>query len=357
VRPRLASLLALSTVASIAIACSGGGDSGGSGSGGGSGEAPRHHGLTEEEAAQTVAKIGDHTITVGEVAEEIANKGPFLRSRYNSPERRRELLDQLVRFELLAQEADTRGFDEAPEVRRTREQIMIRRFLKQEYEDRIQLTDITDDEVRAYYEAHPDEFHQPEQVRASQILFAREADARRVLAQILASPTDVRLFRQLAEQYDTDPATHDRFGDLGFFSRPEARREGEPEVPPELANAAFALETIGQVAPELVHSARGWHIVKLTGRRAALERSLDEASRPIRHRLWRERREHEIESLVDRLTSEADVEEHLDLLSQIHIDVPEGAFPTDATAPGPVIAPPTGAAPIPQMPTVPGGAH
>jgi peptidyl-prolyl cis-trans isomerase C len=343
---RLLAVLFLSTVGSIALACSGGDDDHGSGSA----DQPRVHGLTEEEAAQTLAKIGDHTITVGEFAEEIANKGPFLRTRYNSPERRRELLDQMIRFELLAQEADARGFDDAPEVQRTRKQILIRRFLKQEYEDRIQPTDITDDEVRAYYEAHPTEFHQPEQVRISHILFQREADATRVLRQIQASPTDVRLFRQLAEQFDTDPTTHDHFGDVGFFSRTEDRRDGEPEVPAEVATAAFSMETIGAVYPSVVHSSRGYEIIKLTGRRAALARSLEESSRPIRNRLWRERREHEIEALVDRLTSEADVEEHLDLLDQIHIDVPAGAVPT-VPEPPPVV--PTTTAPPPSTGATP----
>ncbi len=333
---RLAALLALSTLGSIAIACSGEGDHPAA-----SGDAPRVHGLTEEEAAQTLAKIGDHTITVGEFAEEIANKGPFLRTRYNSPERRRELLDQMVRFELLAQEADARGFDDAPEVQRTRKQILIRRFLKQEYEDRIQPTDVTDEQVQAYYDANRAEFHQPEQVRISHIVFAREADATRVLRQVQASPSDVRLFRQLAEQFDTDPTTHDRFGDVGFFSRLEERRADEPTVPAEVATAAFSMESIGAVFPTVIHSARGYEIIKLTGRRAALDRTLEEASRPIRMRLWRERREHEIEALVERLTAEADVEEHLDVLDQIHIDVPEGAVPTvDPVGPVPHIAPP-----------------
>jgi peptidyl-prolyl cis-trans isomerase C len=337
---RLAALVVLSIVGSIALACSGG-ETGSTSSP----EAPRVHGLTEEEAAQTLAKIGDHTITVGEFAEEIANKGPFLRARYNSPERRRELLDQLVRFELLAQEAHSRGLDEEPEVQRTRKQVLIRRFLKQEYEDRIQPTDITDDEVRAFYEAHPSEFHQPEQVRISHILVAREADATRILRLIQASPNDVRLFRQLAEQYDTDPATRDRFGDVGFFSRPADHRDGEPTVPAEVATAAFGMETIGAVFPAVVHSDRGYEIVKLTGRRAALDRSLDESSRTIRNRLWRERRESEIEGLVERLTAEADVEEHLELLDQIHIDVPEGGLPVPLPAPlqTPTVPPTTGA--------------
>jgi peptidyl-prolyl cis-trans isomerase C len=322
---RLGLLLLVSTVASVALACSGGEEA----SSATTPEGERIHGLTAEERAATLAKIGDREISVGEFGEIVASKGPFLSVRYNSPERRRELLDQLVRFELLAHEADERGYDELPEVRRARKQIVIRRFLKREYEDRFAPDDVSDADVAAYYASHEGEFNKPAQVRISQILFTNEATARRVLRQLLASPTDVRLFRALAEEHNTDPATRDRFGDVGFVSAPAERQPGEPEVPAEVATAAFAIESIGGVAPELVHSAAGWHIVKLTGRRAPLHRSLEEATRPIRHRLFRERREAAIEELITRLHAAADVHEDLSVLDSIHIDLPpEGVTPT-----------------------------
>lgn len=324
--------LASATV-SAGVACSGGTEPAGGGS---RPEDERVHGLTSEERAATLAKVGDRTITVGEFAEIVASKGPFLSVRYNAPERRRELLDQLVRFELLANEADARGFDELPEVVRSRKQLVVRRFLKREFEDAFSLEDVSDEEVRAYYEAHLDEFDKPAQIRVSQIVVATEAEARRLLRQILAAPSDVRLFRALAEEHDTDPSTRDRFGDIGFFSRPEERQEGEPDVPPEVANAAFTIEAIGGVHPEVVRSSRGWHVLKLTGRRAPLHRTLEEASRPIRHRLHRERRERAVEELLARLRAEADVHEDLTLLDTIHIEVPEstGASPTLAVPPG-----------------------
>lgn len=336
-RRRAAVLATLSAVASIGIACSGEG-SGGSGTP--DPNEPRVHGLTAAERDAPVATIGDRTITAGEFAEIVASKGPFLSVRYNAPERRRELLDQLVRFELLANEADARGFDELPEVVRSRKQLVVRRFLKREFEDAFSPDDVTDEEVRAYYDAHIDEFNKPAQIRVSQIVVATEAEARRILRQVLAAPTDVRLFRALAEAHDTDPTTMDRFGDIGFFSRPEERQAGEPEVPPEVANAAFAIEAIGGVASDVVHTSRGWHILKLTGRRAPLHRTVEEAARPIRHRLYRERREHAVADLLTRLRGEADVYEDLALLDTIHIDVPEGTgtLPMLAPPPGPLDA-------------------
>jgi peptidyl-prolyl cis-trans isomerase C len=219
---------------------------------------------------------------------------------------------------------------------------------------------VSDAEVAAYFEAHQDEFNKPEQVRASQIVVSSQATAQRVLRQILASPSDMRLFRQLAEQHNTDPATRDRFGDIGFFSRPAERQTDEPEVPAEVAEAAFSMETIGTVHPQLVRSSQGFHIVKITGRRAPLRRTLEEAARPIRHRLWRERREQAVEDLVTRLRSEADVHEELSLLDQVRIDVPEGNYPAvlndAALAPPPVVPPATPAGPAPAGPAPAGTA-
>jgi peptidyl-prolyl cis-trans isomerase C len=308
-------------------------------------EEQRVHGLTKAQAAEPLATIGDTTITVGEFADELASKGSFIRTRYASPERRREFLDQMIRFELLAQEARRRGYHELPEVERTRKQIMIRQFLEERFDQGTPET-IPADDVREYYEAHRSEFNTPEQVRASHILCRDRATAQRVLTQVSADPADLRLYRQLAEQHNTDADTRDRFGDLRFFSRPNERTEGEPDVPPQVAEAAFSIERIGAFHPEVVQSDRGFHVIKLTGRRAAMHRALEEAERPIRNRLWRERREQAIQQLIDRLRRESDVEENLDLLSEVQIDVPAPDSPAvhpqiPGHPSGPLPTPPT----------------
>ncbi|MBX3248610.1 MAG: peptidyl-prolyl cis-trans isomerase [Myxococcales bacterium] len=296
------------------------------------GEWPRH-GLTREQAAQTLAKVGDTTITVGELAEALADQSPYLRARYNSPERRREFLDNLIRFELLAQEAERRGLHELPEVQRTRKQLMIQQMLKTRIEDAIQLSDVTDEEIRAHYEANRDEFNKPEQVRASHILMRDEAAARRVLREILGAPEDMLRFRQLAERHDEDPETSrgSRRGDLRFFSR-DGTREDEAPVPREVAEAAFTIQDIGAVHPELVRSSAGFHIVKLTGRRAALSRSLEESRRAIQNRLWREKRERAVEELVERLRREAEIRTNEDALAAVRIDLSHAGVPEVPTS-------------------------
>lgn len=289
---------------------------------------PPRHGLTPEQASQVLVKVGETTITVGEFADRLAEQSPYLRARYNSPERRREYLDNLVRFELMALEAERRGLDELPEVERTRKQVMIQQMMKDQFEDEVQLSDITDEEIRRYYEQHGDEFHKPEQVRASHILIKNRADAQRVLREVLQNESDVNFFRRAAEEHNEDAETRDRFGDLRFFSRP-GEGEDQAQVPDPVAEAAFSIPQIGKIHPQLVETDAGFHIVKLTGRRAALHRSLEEARRPIQNRLWRERREERVQEFIEGVREEAQVEENFDVLSEVRIEVPEGDVPTE----------------------------
>ena len=52
-----------------------------------------------EKAEETLAKVDDVVITVGEFSERINKQSPYVRARYTSLERKKEFLDNLVRFE------------------------------------------------------------------------------------------------------------------------------------------------------------------------------------------------------------------------------------------------------------------
>lgn len=299
------------------------------------------HGLTRDQAAETLVTIGETQITVGEFAERLADQSPYLRARFNSPERRREFLENMIRFELLAQEAERRGLDELPEVQRSRNQSMIQQLMRELFEDEIRLEDVTDEQVEAYYEAHRNEFHKPPQVRASIIGFADRATAQAALDAHKRHPEDVEAFRQLAAaQVNTTLA--ERRGDVDFFSADGERGNDRPPVPAPLADAAFGLERIGDVHDEIVAADDQFWIVKLTGRRPALTRSLEEAHRPIQNRIWRETRDRAVEEFVAELRGAADVEVNPDVLSTVRIDgepgeagpeVPTNEAPTELVVP------------------------
>lgn len=59
----------------------------------------------------------------------------------------------------------------------------------------------------------------------------------------------------------------------------------------------------------------------LTGKRAELKRTYEQAKRAIRHKLTRERKEAAMEALTERLRKEVEVEVDYDALAQLEVDV------------------------------------
>jgi len=274
------------------------------------------HGLTEAQAHEVLAKVGDRTITVGELADRLASQSPYLRARFESPERRKEFLDNLIRFELLVYEAKRRGYADKPEITRARRSAMIQQLVKKEVDEPLEGVEITDEEVKAVYDANPLEFDRPAQVRASDISIKDLASAKTLLAS--AKKTDLAGFRRLARERSEDEKTKAGGGDLNFF---ESSGEGEP--PAAIRKAAFSLDKVGTVYPELIEVGDGYHIIMLTGKRAGLTRTYEQAKRAIRHKLTRERKDAAMEALTERLRKEVEVEIDYDALKSIEVDIPE----------------------------------
>ena len=274
------------------------------------------HGLTEAQANEVLAKIGDRTITVGEFAERLASQSPYLQARFESPERRKEFLDNLVRYELLVYEAKRRGYADNPEVQRARRSIMIQELVEQEVDAPLQDQAITDEEVQAAYDADPTEFDRPAQVRASDIFIEDRAKAEAILKQ--ATKADRATFSRLAREHSEDEITKGNSGDLQFFT---AEGDGQPST--AVRKAAFSITQVGSVYPELVKAGGGYHIVMLTGKRAELTRTYEQAKRAIRHKLTRERKEAATEALAERLRKEVRVEVDYKALEAVKVDMPE----------------------------------
>ncbi|MBI2894062.1 MAG: peptidyl-prolyl cis-trans isomerase [Deltaproteobacteria bacterium] len=274
--------------------------------------------------SQVVATIGDVTITLGELEDRLNKQSPFLRARYADATKRREFLDNMIRFELLAKAAKKRGYDREDEVRRQVKQMEVQTLMRKEFDEKLSPETVTQDEIREFYEAHKADYVKPEVVRASHVLVSDRARAEEILKKAREPAADNRAFRTLAQESSEDEETKTRGGDLRYFPRPEDRTPQDPDVDPAIAEAAFALKNIGDVAPRAVKVAKGYSVVKLTGRRAAVSRSIEEATPQIRNRLWREKRQKAIDDFVQSLRSSRRIETHEELLNLIVIPTAPG---------------------------------
>lgn len=142
---------------------------------------------------------------------------------------------------------------------------------------------ISDAQIAEYYASHANEFQRAEEVRASHILVrpagdgeeakrAAAARARALYTRAIAPGAD---FASLAREASDDPGSKDGGGDLGWFGRGRMVKEFE--------DAVFALK-VGEIS-QPVESQFGLHIIKLMERRGAGQQSLEEVREIIRQRL------------------------------------------------------------------------
>ncbi|MFJ5625009.1 peptidylprolyl isomerase [Peribacillus loiseleuriae] len=130
---------------------------------------------------------------------------------------------------------------------------------------------ITDDEMKKYFEANKDQYAQAEQVEASHILVKDEATAKEV-AKKLADGGD---FAKLAKEYSTDTANASNGGKLGYF--------GKGEMAPEFEKAAFSLK-VNEIS-DPVKTDFGYHIIQVTGKKAAKAANFEDSKEDIREAL------------------------------------------------------------------------
>jgi peptidyl-prolyl cis-trans isomerase D len=156
---------------------------------------------------------------------------------------------------------------------------------------------VTAEDIQRHYEDNQKQYSTPEQVRASHILFKTEGkdeadvkkQAEEVLAKVKAPGSD---FAKLANQYTEEEIGKTRGGDLDFFERGRMAKEFE--------DAAFALQP-GEVSG-LVKSPFGYHIIKVTDRKPASKRSLEEVRAQIEDQIKWERAQTEAQRIVDEVS-------------------------------------------------------
>jgi peptidyl-prolyl cis-trans isomerase C len=269
----------------------------------------------DPQAEPIVAQVGSTAITAAQYKARLDEQAPFIRTRYTTLERKREFLDGLIQFEVLAQEAGHRGLDKDAEGREALRKLMVQRLIRQVTEE---LKPPTEEEVRKHYEEHRSEFIRPEQVRLSHIfLAAPQGDARRaqVKAEALALLARSRQesFEELARGRSDDTASKPQGGDLG----PRTAEDLTQAWGVALAQAAFALQSPNELGP-LVETEKGFHLIKLALRQAGLNHSLESVKGRIETRLLSERRTQALDSLVKQLRERAQV--HIDekALTDVH---------------------------------------
>ncbi|NVB81023.1 MAG: hypothetical protein HOV81_21685, partial [Kofleriaceae bacterium] len=277
-----------------------------------------------EELKTPLAKIDDVTITLGEFQERINRQSPYIRARYTSLEQKKEFLDSLVRFEVLAKEAYRRGLDKDPEVIRTMKQVMIQKLMRDEFDAKVTADSVADAEMKAYYDANLDEYVKPEEVRVSAIILKNKAQAERVLLEAKGDAGKTNKgFRDLVMKYSSDEESKLRGGDLRYLEL------ANKDVPPAVVKAAFTLMNTGDVSGVVDAGNGTFYVLKQTGRRKQMTKGFDDAKPQIRNKLFREKRLAAQKDFIDGLRTKAKIEINEANLAKVRIDTSQNATGDD----------------------------
>jgi peptidyl-prolyl cis-trans isomerase C len=268
--------------------------------------------LTNEQAAQVLAKVGDKTITLGDYTAALEHMDQFDRLRYQSPERRKELLDEMITVELLAMEATAKGYDKDPLAQQELRAILRDAMLAEARKGAPTPADIPESEVRAWFDAHSAEYKDPERRRVSVVTVASESEAQAVLA-AAKKTTGSTQWGELVRSKSLDPQARanvpvDLAGDLGIVSPPGDPRGDNARVPPEVRAAVFAIAELGAVHDKVVAAGGRFHVVRLTQTIPPHERSYEEAERSIRVKLAQDKLRAKEDDLIAELKKSVKVE-------------------------------------------------
>jgi len=205
----------------------------------------------------TLAKIGKKTISLAEFNKRFEQNSRLIPGQ--SPEKK-DVLDNMVYFELAVQEAKKRGLHKDPNLIEQFNLLLYNAVVKKNIQDKVAQQKISKNEIKAYYGANP-------QLRTKHIIFlskpgmnaseitALKSKANKALKEAMKSPSQ---FSKLAQKYSEGPSAKNG-GDVDWGARHKFQ--------PEYYNAALSISKVGQVLDKVVETPYGFHIIQLTGKR------------------------------------------------------------------------------------------
>jgi peptidyl-prolyl cis-trans isomerase C len=261
-----------------------------------------------------VAQGGGISVTAEEFKARLDEQSPMIRASFNSLDRKKQFLDNMLRFELLAAAAEKEGLANDPDVQFTMKKVMVSKYYQKFFQaDADPTKTVPDEESRKYFDEHPEEFRRPARVHTAHVFLKAEqgspdrakkaAEAKKLLAKILADEKkNPSAFTIAARESSEDAATKPLGGDLAQKSQAEL----EAAWGKELAEVAFKLQD-NQTASTVVETPKGFHLVRVLGRQAEVNRAYDDVKAQIAAKLASSKKTKAFDDYVKKLREDAKI--------------------------------------------------
>jgi len=250
-------------------------------------------------SGDTLARVNNWTITLPEFNEKLQGLKEVM-PEYNTDdfESRKMVLEELVRQELLVQDAEKSGIANEKDIVEALKEFK-RTLLVREIASRL-TKDITVDDAEAekYYNENKDLFAEDTQWHAREIMVPSQSEANEILIELLKGAD----FATMATQRSKS-ASAAKGGDLDWISQAPF---------PQMESTLMTLEK-GAVSSVLKGS-DGFYIIKLEDKKGGVPRLFAEVKEEIKKGLTLLKQQQEVLKYIEKLKNEAKVEVREELL-------------------------------------------
>lgn len=199
--------------------------------------------------SKVLATAAGHEITEDEVNRFINNMPQDQRSYMSNPAARAQLLEQIIHLHLFAAYGKEINIQDTEAYKQVLANVETEILSNMAISEVIKDTDVTEGEIKAYYEENKARFVSAPSASAKHILVDSEEKCLDVLKEINDGE---KTFEEAAQAYSTCPSK-ERGGDLGTF--------GRGQMVPEFDNAVFSAEVGKILGP--VKTQFGYHLIRV----------------------------------------------------------------------------------------------
>lgn len=269
-----------------------------------------------------LAKVGTASISQGDFYNDLKSLPDYARQMFEGENGKEKFLDEIVKKEILYQQALKEGLDKDPKFSKKVEDFKKLTLVSELLEKEIMAkAKVSDSDVKDYYSKHKQDFAATSQIKASHILVKTQAEAEKVLARLRKGEK----FEAVAKEVSIDKPSAANGGDLGYFSR--------GQMVPEFERAAVGLK-IGEISNP-VKTPFGFHIIKVTDKKTGPVIEFDKVKDIISQRLSGEKQKEAFDNYLTELKKNFKVEINKDALAKISMEKEktENAQPAPKEAP------------------------
>ena len=236
--------------------------------------------------SKILASVNGNPITEADVEAMVA---AFMQhgQNVNNEQGRKMVLEQLISKKLLLLDAQKNLFEYDAEFKKELEMVKNDLLVNFVMKKTMEKVNVTDDEVKEYYEKNKENLVEGEKVGASHILVDSEEKANELLAKINGKEVS---FEDAARAESSCPSSENG-GNLGEFTR--------GQMVPEFDEACFSM-SVGEIKGP-VKTQFGYHLIKLNSKSEAKPMEFDAIKDQLKGSLLQEKQQDAYKSKLNQL--------------------------------------------------------